>query len=324
MAMNATPLRRKDGAAGRVEDHANEDGGPSGPGGLGALGGVVIFSDGELSRFADVYPDKPLRLRHGLCDHPLLSHDALNRLAARTPNEHQEFNAGDIAVDGYDEDAIPKNGLTIAETVASIDRNRSWACLHNVEIHPAYKALVTRFHETIAPVVRPATGAVFRPEADIFVSSAGAVAPFHIDPQHNILMQICGEKTVWLYDADDDVVLPQTRHEEYHATGRANLAYDAARFKERGRPYRLLPGDALFIPVKAPHWVEVAPEGFSVSLSMTWRSAGSDRDRRVHRINHMLRRIGYGPSRPGAHPVRDMIKAEAFRVVEKIGLTSYK
>ncbi|MEZ5892338.1 MAG: hypothetical protein R3C58_04235 [Parvularculaceae bacterium] len=35
-----------------------------------------------------------------------------------------------------------------------------------------------------------------------FRLSPGAVTPFHMDPEHNILLQIAGEKTFTIYPAD--------------------------------------------------------------------------------------------------------------------------
>ena len=66
-----------------------------------------------------------------------------------------------------------------------------------------YYAELERFIEAeIEPLVARSTGAMLKREAFIFVSSPGAVTPFHIDPEHNILLQIEGRKTMNVYPAD--------------------------------------------------------------------------------------------------------------------------
>ena len=53
----------------------------------------------------------------------------------------------------------------------------------------------------LEPLVRARTGTMYKREAFIFVSSPNAVTPFHMDPEHNILMQLRGTKTMTLFPA---------------------------------------------------------------------------------------------------------------------------
>ena len=77
------------------------------------------------------------------------------------------------------------------------------------------------------------------------------------------------------------------------------------------------PGDALYVPVKAPHWVEVGDE-ISVSLSITWRSRVSDAEARLYRANAWLRARGANPMLAGHAPLRDRLKVFAARVAGRV------
>ncbi|MEZ5892337.1 MAG: hypothetical protein R3C58_04230 [Parvularculaceae bacterium] len=79
----------------------------------------------------------------------------------------------------------------------------------------------------------------------------------------------------------------------------------------------LTPGDALYVPVKAPHWVKVG-EAVSVSLSITWRSRASDDEALLRRGNGWLRARGLNPPRPGSVPWRDRAVALARRAGERL------
>ena len=68
-----------------------------------------------------------------------------------------------------------------------------------------------------------------------------------------------------------------------------------------GTRFALGPGEALFVPVMAPHFVRNGPEP-SVSLSITWRSEWSFAEADARGFNGLLRRIGLNPRAPAAGP----------------------
>jgi hypothetical protein len=46
----------------------------------------------------------------------------------------------------------------------------------------------------------------------VFISSAGSVTPYHMDPEHNFLLQVRGSKTVSLFDGRDrSIVIPDAQ-----------------------------------------------------------------------------------------------------------------
>jgi hypothetical protein len=278
---------------------------------------TAVFHGPARARFAAHYPEKPHVMRHALTSHPLLEIEALAQLAERLPIASVEYNRGDlpIGVDGKP----GSNGLTIAETIRRVADAESWAVLKNIEQVPAYEDLLLGLLEEIRPEIEAATGAMLTPQGFIFVSSPHSVTPYHFDPEHNILLQIRGTKVMTQFPAGDTRFVPDEAHETYHSGGPRELTWDDA-FLPHGREFPLAPGEALFVPVMAPHFVKNGPAS-SVSLSITWRSEWSYRESDARIFNAILRTRGFSPKAPGRWPQQNYARAYAFRVMRKLGLT---
>ena len=276
------------------------------------------FTEGSVARLAAAYPQSVQRLRHGLAGHPLLEPEALIALAARMRPQDALCFRGDVPV-GVGEEGTPRNGRDVADTVRGIATNKSWMVLKAVDQDPAYAELLDQLLGEIATVARSATGPMLRREAFIFVSSPHSITPFHLDPEHNILLQVSGVKEMTVFPADDPELAPDTAQERFHACGDYTLTWDES-YAPRGTPYRLAPGDALYVPVKAPHFVKNGPKP-SISLSVTWRSRWSFAEADARAFNGMLRRFGIAPSPPRTWPAGNAGKAFAYRALRKAGLT---
>jgi hypothetical protein len=278
---------------------------------------ATVFDARARSRFAAHYPEAPHILTHGLTCHPLLEIEALAQLAEQLPLASVEYNRGDlpIGVDGKP----GSNGLTIAETIRRVADAQSWAVLKNIEQVPQYRDLLMGLLEEIRPEIEAATGAMLTPQGFIFVSSPNAVTPYHFDPEHNILLQIRGHKVMTQFPAGDTRFVPDEAHETYHAGGPRELRWDDAMLPH-GTEFALSPGEALFVPVMAPHFVQNGPAP-SVSLSITWRSEWSYRESDARILNAILRARGFTPKAPARWPQQNYAKAYAFRLMRKLGLT---
>jgi len=228
-----------------------------------------------------------------------------------------EYNLGKLPLGVRPEDT-PSNGLTLGETIRTIETNGSWAVLKNVERDADYGALLDRALAELAPIVERETGPMLHREAFIFLSSPGSVTPFHMDPEHNILLQIRGEKTMTVFPAGDEELVPAVQSEAFHAGGHRNLDWRDA-FRDRGMAVTLLPGDAIHVPVKAPHFVENGP-AVSVSLSVTWRSDRSVAEGELHSLNGLLRRRRLPVGRIGARPEAQGMRRIAYRIMRKLGV----
>ncbi|QGP77877.1 cupin-like domain-containing protein [Sphingobium sp. CAP-1] len=276
----------------------------------------ATFPEGARAIFAAAYPDQSTKLSHGLTGHALLTLDALAALAERMPASSVEYNLGKLPLGVRPEDT-PSNGLSLGETIRTIETNGSWAVLKNVERDPAYAALLDAALAELAPIVADRTGPMLKREAFIFLSSPGSITPFHMDPEHNILLQIMGVKTMTVFPARDEQLVPAQKSEDFHAGGHRNLIWQDG-FKAHGTAVRLEPGDAIHVPVKAPHFVENGPT-VSVSLSVTWRSDRSVAEGELHSFNALLRKRGLPVGTVSPQPEKQGLRRLVYRVMRKLG-----
>lgn len=273
-----------------------------------------IFTADARTAFSALYPERPGVFGHQLCGHTLFELDALVALSQRIRPVDVEQNLANIPV-GIDPGEIRHNGLSVEDSIRSIEENGSWMVLKFVDQDPLYRALLDTVLDEIEPLVARSTGAMLKREAFIFVSSPGAVTPFHIDPEHNILMQLRGEKVMTVFPAADPELVPGALQEAFHDGSHRNLPFHD-HFTAKGTPLRLTPGDALYVPVKAPHWVQNG-DAMSISLSVTWRSEWSYREADAHALNRLLRKAGLDPAMPARFPSQNHLKSFAWRGIQK-------
>lgn len=274
-----------------------------------------VFSAATKDQFSTCYPEQPRVLDHAMASHELLTLDALANLGTMLPEHSVEYNPGDLPVGIAPED-IPDNGMTIADTIRMIENSNSWAVLKNIEQVPEYQSLLLSLLEEIRSILESKTGKMLKPQGYIFVSSPGAVTPYHFDPEHNILLQLRGEKWMTTFPAGNARFAPDEMHEGYHIGGHRNLVWDED-FEAEGTRHHLIPGKAIFVPVMAPHFVQNGPEP-SISLSITWRSDWSFAEADARAFNGWLRKRGMEPNAPGRFPQQNRTKSLAWRVMRKL------
>ncbi len=269
----------------------------------------------SLDAFATLYPETPGTLPHGLVDHPLLTLESLVALAQRMRPETVEYNRGNLPV-GVDPASEIGNGLSVVDTIRTIEENGSWMVLKFIEQEDEYRALLDAVLDPLVPAVAQRTGAMLKREGFIFVSSPNAVTPFHFDPEHNILLQIRGAKTMTVFPADDETIVSSIEHERFHMGGHRNTPWQDE-FTAKGQPFLITPGTGLYVPVKAPHWVKNGP-ATSISFSVTWRSEWSYAEADARGLNHLMRKWGLSPRAPGRWPSQNRGKAFAYRALRKL------
>lgn len=275
---------------------------------------MTVFALDTRRTFAAQYPEVPHKLAHRLGQHPLLELDALARLAEALPAPSIEYNKADLPI-GVDGKPDP-TGIPIGETIRKIEQTGSWAVLKNVEQIPAYAALLADLLSEIQPQIEARTGRMLKTQAYIFITSPNGVTPYHFDPEHNILLQIRGSKVMTQFPAGDPVYAPDQVHEGYHTGGARELIW-REELLAGGTAFPLSPGEALYVPVMAPHFVRNGPLP-SVSLSITWRSEWSFAEADARAFNRVLRRIGLEPLRTGRWPQRNRLKAVIWRLFRKL------
>ena len=275
------------------------------------------FPEGALAEFSQAYPDGHAKLCHDLADHPLFAREALAALAERLPTDRVEYNRGDLPLGVRPKDT-PVNGLSIGETIRGIDSNGSWMVLKKVERDRAYGAVLESALAELVPLVDPRTGPMLHREAFIFLSSPGSVTPFHMDPEHNILLQIEGEKTMTVFSAGDETLVPPKQSESFHGGGHRNLSWQDE-FLGKGTSIKLKRGDAILVPVKAPHFVKNG-DAVSISFSITWRSERSIAEGELHSLNARLRDWSLPALPVGSTPEKKLVRRLAYRIMRKLGV----
>lgn len=276
---------------------------------------IDAFDEGARNAFAASYPETPHKLAHRLRDHPLMQLDALAEMAQALPDASVEYNRADLPL-GLNGEKAPANGIGIGDTIRNIATTGSWAALKNIEQVPAYADLLMALLEELRPTIEAKTGALLKPQGFVFVTSPGGVTPYHFDPEHNILLQLMGSKVMTMFPAGDARFAPDETHETYHTGGGREL-YWRDELAAGGTQWALHPGEALFVPVMSPHFVNNGPAP-SVSLSITWRSEWSFAEADARAFNGLLRKAGFVPRQPGRWPATNRTKAVAWRLIRRL------
>lgn len=267
----------------------------------------------ELDReqLVESFAKRPFPVKHHLVDHPLLTLDALADLADRLPEDHVEHNLGDVpeVAPGGE---VPKLDSSPGEVARGIETNGSWMVIKRIQDDPDYRELLEQSLDEVVPHVAYKEGGYTRQEGFVFLSAPNSVTPTHLDPEHNLLLQIRGSKemTVGTYP---DRETEGREVERYFGGGHRNLSElpaDSTTFDMR-------PGDGVYVPIYAPHVVHNGPD-VSISFSITFYTETSERDQSVHSVNARLRRLGLSPKGPGASPRADRVKAGTWGGLRKI------
>ncbi len=255
--------------------------------------------------FGSSYGRESCAVRHRVADHPLLTVEAIAQLAERLAEDRIEHNLGNLPlVVGAAE--TPRASLPPWEIARGIETNGCWMVLKNIEADPAYRELLDVTLDEVAAHAR-GEGPMGQREGFIFLSAPGSVTPAHFDPEHNLLLQVRGEKTMnvgHFLDAEQQ----QRELERYYGGGGRNIDWLPA----EPRSYVLRPGDGVYVPPHAPHWVTV-PDAVAVSLSITFRTQRTVDAVVLHKINGTLRRLHLSPPPVGARPSTDRVKLLAGR-----------
>lgn len=249
----------------------------------------------------------PTTVRHDLRREGLLDLPRLALLADHLPAISIEHNVGAqplVLPDGRAEQV----DLSPGDIVRTIDTNGCWIVLKNIEQDEEYAALLDRCLDQLEPELTPGQGRSILREGFLFLSAPDSVTPTHIDPEHNVLLQVDGTKTMSIgrFRSDEERDRQAVR---LHSGEHRNLAEAATDLVD----HPLGPGDGVYVPVHAPHVVRNGPS-VSISLSVTWRTRQTMRDGRVLALHGRLSARGLPTPGPvGSSPTRDRL----LEVVER-------
>jgi len=255
-------------------------------------------------------PWKIQSLTHGLADHPLLQIGALVELGKRQQERRlvrthaADATAGTSFADAPNLHPNPKDAATTLEDIAQA---RAWMSLLDVQADPTYRRLIDEILEEVRPIVDQRDPGMCYRAGWIFVSSPNAVTPFHIDHEHNFILQIRGTKRLYTWDPFDRVVVSERAQELFHDAHSRELVTWREDWRPRARVFELEPGLGGYMPSTTPHMVENGPEP-SITISFTYYTDATRRRELIYRGNAGLRRLGLEPTPVGTSPDRDRVK----------------
>jgi len=256
-------------------------------------------------------PWKIQALTHALSEHPLLQIDALVELGKRQQERRlvRTHSADATAGTSFaDAPNLHPNQQGAVATLSDIAKARAWMSLLNVQADPIYRKFIDEVLDEVRPIVEQRDPGMCYRAGWIFVSSPNAVTPFHIDHEHNFILQIRGTKRLYTWDPFDRVVVSERAQELFHDRHSRELVTWSEAWRERARVFELLPGLGGYMPSTTPHMVENGSEP-SITISFTYYTDATRRRELVYRGNARLRRLGIEPAPVGASPGRDRIKA---------------
>ena len=255
-------------------------------------------------------PWKIQSLTHALSDHPLLQIGALVELGKRQQERRlvRTHSADATAGTSFaDAPNLHPNQKGAAATLEDIAKARAWMSLLNVQADPIYRKLIDEILDEIKPIIEQRDPGMCYRAGWIFVSSPNTVTPFHMDHEHNFIMQIRGKKRLYAWDPFDRTVVSERAQELFHDAHSRELVTWSEDFRARARVMDLVPGLGGYMPSTSPHMVENGDEP-SITISFTYYTDSTRRRELLYRGNARLRRLGLDPTPVGASPSRDRVK----------------
>jgi hypothetical protein len=201
---------------------------------------------------------------------------------------------------------------TLQETLETIGDSNSLVLLSHCEKDPEFGGV---FQAILDDVVAQA-GAALRDDiavgrATLVISSPRRITTYHIDAEANFLLQILGEKTLYVFDPRDKSVLSDGELEAFYGGDFDGAHYNRER-QDRAVAYALRPGKGVHMPIHAPHWAQNG-DSVSIGLSLNFNLRSAAKSSAVYKVNRRLRKAGLSPAAPGVSPLQDELKAAAFR-----------
>jgi hypothetical protein len=257
-----------------------------------------------------------LEATHTFDQSSLFTDDALAALLDAYPRER--LGVWTFADHGEGEEAPVRGSagdLSGAEILQAVKRGRIWLNLR------ATNQLVETYHETgelVFDSLQTAAGRkVIKRDMSVLISSPGIHVHYHLDIPLVALLQVRGEKTIWVYPPTRDFA-PDERVEAIVLREQEEGLAFKSDFEASARQLTLKPGMALTWPQTAPHRVQNA-DVMNVSLSCEFMTMPALLKANALYTNGRLRRgFGAKPNRSNQLTVGTVGKAALARVLKKL------
>lgn len=263
---------------------------------------------------------------HQLSDHPLLQIDSLVALGERLEKRKLVRSHSDDALAGTDFGDAPRlhpNTKGAADTLARIEEAKAWMSLMNIQVDPIYRAFVGEVLDAMRPLVEPRDPGMCHRAGWIFVTSPNAVTPFHMDHEHNFILQIRGTKKLHVWDPFDRDVVSEEGQELFHDEHSRELVRFRDDILPRARVFDLDAGLGGYMPSTAPHMVKNG-NGVSITVSFTYYTDSTLRRELLYRGNRRMRKMGLQPQPVGRSFLRDATKHGVLTMLDAVNRARHK
>jgi hypothetical protein len=266
----------------------------------------------DSAEFRERFNQKSFGVSHTLANHPLFHLSSLMELAERTLKNRPDdlyYDMGDIQP-GQRWNAVPERKFSAVEALRQLENSNAWFIFRSAQRDPAYRELFEKGLKEIKSLAGARIESKIRQEdIIIFVTSPKRITAYHIDRECNFLLQIRGDKDLYVFDREDREVLPEEEIERFWSVDN-NAAVYKGDLQSHAMTYKLVPGVGVHIPVNCPHWLQNGDD-ISISLSVNFQFVDSMRAN-LYRANYLLRKLGFTPSKPGRAPITDQAKSAAM------------
>jgi len=273
--------------------------------------------DFDSDEVGNSYNRRPFIVRHRLAEHPLLAVESLFALCRRLPGDFVKLRRGVIPGNAHFDTSYERyrDGLSLEETLEHFEALKAYICIYNPERDPLYRPLIEQLLAEIAAAIADTDPVVTWFSTYIFVSTSGAVTPYHMDREMNFLLQVRGDKEVLLWDPADEEIMSEAEKDHLLSAFGAWRPTWKPSFEAKAMHFDLHPGLGVHHPFIAPHRVHTLA-GLSVSLAFTFRTLKSDMATKAHSFNELMRRVGMSPHPIGENDAVDHAKAVASNAMQ--------
>jgi hypothetical protein len=272
--------------------------------------------EGARTLFRRDFDRFPFAFNHTLQNSGYFTLDALKDLASRMATKPNRW----YCEEG---DTKPRNGWnagssrrSLEDSIAGVAHHKSLVILKRIQEDPEYEQLLFDLQEELSDLTGTDVASRYRDGLmTVLITSPGRITPYHLDGEANLLMQILGTKSVYIFDGNDREILPFQELERFWS-GDVKAPLYKEHLQSRAWEYELAPGKGVTNPVTFPHWVQNGPQ-VSISLSVNFKRA-IDNSADAYKVNGQLRKFGLRPLQPGNVSVVDHTKGVAYRTAKRV------
>ena len=282
-----------------------------------------------MTNWLDIEPNKvnnfgeeQTRLNHRFSESGLFDDNNIARLIENYPRAH--YNVTTMNRSGQntywrDGDFGELSGHQVLEAIRN---GHLWLNLRRLEDNaPEIGKLVSQAMAEIA-AAKPGYN-TFRQNTGLLISSPGAKVHCHADIPMIALWHLRGRKRIWVWDAEDKILLPDEALEAIILREQEEDTIDyRPELDQKATCYDLEPGDMLSWPLNAPHRVDNL-DGLNMSLTTEYFTSQAQRKYGVYYANGMMRRkLGIEPRSTSTNGAQALAKCAMAFAAKKLNVSS--